>query len=194
MALENEIYIPHLCHYKGLPDTGSCGLCIVEVEGEVNTQYSCKLKVRDGMRIITKTEKIANIRRIAMEMLMAAHPEHCTGCVKYGVCEFQALTRNMEVTSGKMRRRSKKVHIADNDIFEYNMQKCVLCGRCVRICKVSCGKGILKYKKENGESYIAIDEEKFKDHLCNACGHKCAEVCPTAAIMTKKSFNEKNEV
>lgn len=73
-ALQNGVYIPHLCHHPDLPDIGSCRLCIVEVEGMEGVKPSCKLTVKDGMKVVTHSEKIDPLRKLAMELLLAAHP------------------------------------------------------------------------------------------------------------------------
>ena len=74
-ALQNGIYIPHLCHHPDLPELGSCRLCIVEVEGEDGVTPSCKLEAKDGMVIRTKSDQISHLRNLSMELILAAHPE-----------------------------------------------------------------------------------------------------------------------
>ena len=79
-ALQNGIYIPHLCHHPDLPELGSCRLCIVEVEGKEGVHPSCELRAEEGMVIRTKTEQISALRNLSMELLLAAHPEDCSTC------------------------------------------------------------------------------------------------------------------
>ena len=91
-ALQNGIYIPHLCHHPDLPDLGSCRLCIVEAEeGMEGVQPSCKLKASQGMKVTTDSPFIHDLRKLAMELLLAAHPEDRSTCPKYGRCELQTL-------------------------------------------------------------------------------------------------------
>ena len=106
-ALQNGIYIPHLCHHPDLPDIGSCRLCIVEVEGMEGVHPSCKLQAKEGMKITTNSEKIAPLRKLAMELLLAAHPEDCSTCPKYGRCELQTLIQYMGVSATRMNTRVK---------------------------------------------------------------------------------------
>ena len=101
-ALQNGIYIPHLCHHPDLPELGSCRLCIVEVEGQEGVQPSCKLKAAEGMVIRTKSERINKLRNLSMELLLAAHPEDCSTCPKYGKCELQTLIQYMGVSATRM--------------------------------------------------------------------------------------------
>ena len=106
-ALQNGIYIPHLCHHPDLPDIGSCRLCIVEVEGMEGVHPSCKLQAKEGMKVTTNSEKIAPLRKLAMELLLAAHPEDCSTCPKYGRCELQTLIQYMGVSATRMNTRVK---------------------------------------------------------------------------------------
>ena len=88
-ALENGIYIPHLCHHKDLSPLGSCRMCVVEVEGQEGVTTSCTLKAKDGMVIKTKTAELERLRMLALELLLTGHPEDCSTCPKYGNCELQ---------------------------------------------------------------------------------------------------------
>ena len=90
-ALENGIYIPHLCHHKDLSPLGSCRMCVVEVDGMEGLTTSCTLKAQDGMVVHTKTPAAVEMRMLAMELLLAGHPEDCSTCPKYGNCELQML-------------------------------------------------------------------------------------------------------
>ena len=83
-ALQAGIYIPHLCHHPDLPENGSCRLCVVEVDGVEGAVPSCTLKPKDGMNIRTKSDRLSSLRAMALELLLAGHPEDCSTCPKYG--------------------------------------------------------------------------------------------------------------
>ena len=182
-ALQNGIYIPHLCHHPDLPDIGSCRLCIVEVEGEQGVQPACKLTVREGMKVITDSPRIAPLRKLAMELLLAAHPEDCSTCPKYGRCELQTLIQYMGVSATRMHTRVKGFAQNDkNPLLIHDMNRCVLCGRCVRACGDLRGVGVLQYNKKELETYVGTLQDKLlTDSDCRFCG-ACAEVCPTGTI------------
>lgn len=182
-ALQNGIYIPHLCHHPDLPDIGSCRLCIVEVEGQEGVQPACKLTVREGMKITTDSPRIAPLRKLAMELLLAAHPEDCSTCPKYGRCELQTLIQYMGVSATRMHTRIKGFAQNDkNPLLIHDMNRCVLCGRCVRACADLRGVGVLQYNKKDMETYVGTLHNKLlKDTGCRFCG-ACAEVCPTGTI------------
>lgn len=182
-ALQNGIYIPHLCHHPDLPDIGSCRLCIVEVEGEEGVQPACKLAVREGLKVTTDSPRIAAQRKLAMELLLAAHPEDCSTCPKYGRCELQTLIQYMGVSATRMHTRIKGFAQNNrNPLLIHDMNRCVLCGRCVRACNDLRGVGVLQYNKKDMETYVGtLQDRLLKDSGCRFCG-ACAEVCPTGTI------------
>lgn len=182
-ALANGIYIPHLCHHPDLPDIGTCRLCIVEVEGRDGVTPSCKLTAQEGMKVVTDSPAIAPLRKLAMELILAAHPEDCSTCPKYGRCELQTLIQYMGVSATRMRTRVKGFpKNDDNPLFTHDMNRCVLCGRCVRACNDMRGVGAIQYSKQELETYVGTLHEKLlKDAGCRFCG-ACAEVCPTGTI------------
>ena len=188
-ALNNGIYIPHLCHHPDLPDIGSCRLCIVEVEGRDGVCPSCKLEAEDGMIIHTDSEQIAHLRRLSMELILAAHPEDCSTCPKYGQCEFQTLIQYMGVSATRMNTRVKGFPVNDsNPLIIHDMNRCVLCGRCVRACNDLRGVGVLQYNKHEMETYVGtLHDRLLKDSDCRFCG-ACAEVCPTGTIRDMMNY------
>ena len=193
-ALDAGIYIPHLCHHPNLKDIGACRMCVVEVEGEEDIMSSCTLYPKEGMVITTDSERIRKKRNLSMELLLAGHPEECTSCPKYGKCELQSLTQYIEAGNTRLHHRSKGMKVEEgNPLIIHDMNRCVLCGRCVRACSELRGVGILDYKKKGNEVYIGIAEGKsLKDADCRFCT-ACVEVCPTGAIRDKLSLMDSDE-
>ena len=185
-ALENGIYIPHLCHHPNLPENGSCRMCIVEVEGEDKPVTSCTLKPKDGMVIRTKSEQISKLRSLSLELLLGGHPEECSTCPKYGNCELQTLIQYIGATNSRMKTRSRGFKQEEgNPLIIHDMNRCVLCGRCVRACNDLRGVGVLQYQKKGMETYVgALHNKLLIDADCRFCG-ACAEVCPTGTIRDK---------
>ncbi|MFV0465400.1 MAG: FAD-dependent oxidoreductase [Lachnospiraceae bacterium] len=185
-ALDAGIYIPHLCHHKDLNPLGSCRMCIVEVEGEKGVTTSCTLQAKDGLNIRTNNEEIKKLRMLALELLLTGHPEECTGCPKYGNCELQTLIQYIGPKTGRMKMRTKGFKPQDaNPLLVHDMNRCVLCGRCVRACNEMRGVKVLQYNKKELESYIGtLHNKTLKDADCRFCG-ACAEVCPTGTIRDK---------
>ncbi len=185
-ALEAGIYIPHLCHHPDLPDIGACRMCIVDVEGEPQPVTSCTLKSIEGLIIHTNSERLRQLRNLALELLLAAHPEECSTCPKYGNCELQSLIQYIGANTSRMRHRSKGFKVEeDNPLIVHDMNRCVLCGRCVRVCNDLRGVKILNYQKKDLEYYVgAVPNKLLKEADCRFCT-ACVEVCPTGAIRDK---------
>lgn len=188
-ALTNGIYIPHLCHHPDLPDIGSCRLCLVEVAGQEGVTPACELKAEDGMVITTHSEAIEHLRKLSMELILAAHPEDCSTCPKFGRCELQTLIQYMGVSSTRMQTRVKGFAKNNaNPLYIHDMNRCVLCGRCVRACNDLRGVGVLQYSKQGLETCVSTLHGKLlKDADCRFCG-ACAEVCPTGTIRDVINF------
>ncbi len=185
-ALKAGIYIPHLCHHKDLSPLGSCRMCVVEVEGQEGVRTSCTLKAKDGLVIKTKTPEVDRLRRLALELLLTGHPAECTGCPKYGNCELQMMIQYIGPKTGRLKMRIKGFKpVEDNPLIIHDMNRCVLCGRCVRACNELRGVKVLQYQKNDMETYVGTLQNKLlKDADCRFCG-ACAEVCPTGTIRDK---------
>ena len=190
-ALENGIYIPHLCHHKDLSPLGSCRMCVVEVGGQEGVTTSCTLKAKDGMVIKTKTAELERLRMLALELLLTGHPEDCSTCPKYGNCELQMLIQYIGPKTGRLKMRTKGFRPQeDNPLIIHDMNRCVLCGRCVRACNELRGVKVLQYQKKDMETYVGTVHNKLlKDADCRFCG-ACAEVCPTGTIRDKLMNSE----
>ncbi|HEX3030586.1 MAG TPA: FAD-dependent oxidoreductase [Clostridia bacterium] len=199
-ALEAGIYIPHLCHHPDLPENASCRMCIVEVEGIEGVVPSCTLHAKDGMKVKTKSQRLTKLRSLALELLLAGHPEDCSTCPKYGNCELQTLIQYMGGAGADMKHRVKGFKTQEeNPLLVHDMNRCVLCGRCVRACNDLRGVGVLQYQKKDMETYVgALHDKLLIDADCRFC-QACAEVCPTGSIrdklmMTNSDNKPKEEV
>lgn len=191
-ALDAGIYIPHLCHHRDLNPLGSCRMCVVEVEGQEGVTTSCTLKAKDGLKIKTKTPKVERLRMLALELLLSGHPQDCSTCPKYGNCELQMLIQYIGPKSGRLKMRTKGFKPQeDNPLILHDMNRCVLCGRCVRACNELRGVKVLQYQKKDMETYVGtLHGRLLKDADCRFCG-ACAEVCPTGTIRDKVLDSEK---
>lgn len=192
-ALEAGIYIPHLCHHPDLPENGSCRMCIVEVEGQEKPVTSCTLKARDGLNIRTNSEQLTMLRSLALELLLSGHPEDCSTCPKYGNCELQTLIQYIGANNARMKCRTKGFKAQEeNPLIVHDMNRCVLCGRCVRACNDLRGVHVLQYQKKDLETYVGTLHNKLlKDADCRFC-QACTEVCPTGTIRDKRQMMQEN--
>lgn len=188
-ALEAGIYIPHICSHPDLESIGECKLCVVNIEGVDGAVTSCTTKVKEGMKVYTKGERLDTIRRIAMELMLAAHPHDCTTCKMYLHCEFQAMMQYTNAVNGRMRDVTKKTTFINvkNPLIVKEMERCIQCGRCIRVCKDVRKVGVLKLNKfkENNEIYVGTEGDvSLADAGCKFCS-ACVEVCPTGSLQDK---------
>jgi formate dehydrogenase (NADP+) beta subunit len=189
LALDAGIYIPHLCHHPSLKELGSCRMCIVEVEGEAEVVTSCTLKAKEGLKINTNSDRLRKLRNLALELILAGHPEECSTCPKYGCCELQSLIQYIGANTARMKHRSKGIKVEDgNPLIDHDMNRCVLCGRCVRACNDLRGVKVLNYQKRDLEFYVGTLHNKLlADANCRFC-NACTQVCPTGSIRDKISL------
>jgi NADPH-dependent glutamate synthase beta subunit-like oxidoreductase/Pyruvate/2-oxoacid:ferredoxin oxidoreductase delta subunit/ferredoxin len=188
-ALDGGIYIPHLCHHPDLNPVSSCRLCIVEIEGVEGVPTSCTTPAEDGMVVKTKTPLVDNMRRLAMELLLADHPAECTGCSQYLNCELQSVKQYLGISEElSVRKRLKPIPMnVSNPLIVHDFTRCISCGRCVRACNELRGVGVLAPVKTGRDlsAGIGIGGLSLKDANCRFCG-ACVAVCPTGAIRDKE--------
>ena len=193
-ALEADIYIPHLCHHPDLPDIGECRLCVVEIQGCAEIKTSCTTLVEEGMIIHTKTEKLNSMRRLSMELMLANHVDDCTTCPKYLKCELQSLIQYLEVSTSRLRRTLNSVPVnTSNPLFVRDLNRCVACGRCVRVCRDVRGIDVLDYQTTEDDR-VMVDvrnHHQMAEEHCRFCG-ACVEVCPTGALQDKEGVLKPN--
>jgi NADPH-dependent glutamate synthase beta subunit-like oxidoreductase len=138
------------------------------------------------MAIHTDTEAVRHLRQVAMELLLASHPEDCTSCTVYLKCELQSVIQYLGVVGGRLRRLPKE-HTAlasgpKDAVVKREAERCIQCGRCVRACSDLRGVGALEFRKKDGETYVGIaGDVALSASDCRYCG-ACVAVCPTGAI------------
>jgi formate dehydrogenase major subunit/NADH-quinone oxidoreductase subunit G len=180
----NGIKIPILCHDKKLKPFGACRMCLVEVEQMKGRQIpACTTPITEGMIIRTDTPDIIKARKLVLELLLLNHPLDCPVCDKGGDCDLQNLTYEYQVNSNRF-VDSKFQHEIDynNPLIERDMNRCVLCGKCVRICDEIVGFGALTFIDRGIETKIGCEFEKGLD--CEFCG-SCVSVCPVGSLLAR---------
>ena len=187
-ALANGIYIPHLCYHPALTPSGSCRLCLVEVEGIRGLVTACSTPVAEGMVVHTETALTSRLRKAALELILLEHPLDCLICPKNLRCELQAVAQYIGVDGLNIQRRVIEPKINDkNPLILIDSSKCILCGRCVSICNEVRKVGALTFINRGKETRVGtFFNSTLAEAGCRFCG-ACVEVCPTAALMDKDS-------
>jgi len=188
VALDSGIYIPNLCALRdNLEAMAACRLCFVEIEGQEQPVTACTETVAEGMVVNTRGERALRLARNAFELIMASHPVDCAHCAANGCCELQQIARHLKVKlkSQRFKKLLRELSVDDsNSFFSYNPNKCVLCGRCVRVCRQH-GIGILGFAHRGFQRVVTtFADEPFGNFRCQECG-ECVKVCPSGALVFK---------
>ena len=188
-ALQNDIYIPNLCAIRDRPEPhASCRLCFVEIEGVKEPVTACTTEVAEGMVVNTRGEKSLALARAGFELLMASHALDCAHCPANGECELQKIARHLKASlkTKRLRLLLRELPIDDsNPLFTYNPNKCVLCGRCVWVCRQDIKSGVFGFAHRGFERVMTtFADEPIGADRCLDCS-RCIEVCPTGALAFK---------
>ncbi|MGD9978864.1 MAG: [FeFe] hydrogenase, group A [Bacteroidales bacterium] len=187
----NGIRVPTLCSMKELSPTGACRLCVVEVEGRDSLVTSCSQVVEESMRIITHSPRVVRARKTLVELLLSNHPDDCLFCERNGSCELQSLAAELHIRERKVQRKSinHKLDLSSPSIVR-DPAKCILCGRCVRVCDEIQSVSTLEFVKRGCNTYIGTTMSRdLNFSSCIGCG-QCVLACPTSALNEHSNIDE----
>jgi NADH dehydrogenase/NADH:ubiquinone oxidoreductase subunit G len=177
------ISIPTICHHPKLIPFGGCRLCIVEVKDVPRPLTSCTTLVKEGMEVTTASPYLKRLRKTVLELILSDHPNDCMVCEKAGDCTLQELAYFYGIRENRFAGERRIYTKRDgNPFIERDMEKCILCGRCVKVCDEVMGVGAIDFAYRGFKSKICPPYER--DLECVFCG-QCVAVCPTGALTGK---------
>lgn len=191
----NGINVPTLCHMKDFIPTGACRICVVELEGSARLVSSCSFPVADGMKIWTHSPRVIEARKTIVELLLSNHPDDCLYCVRNTNCELQKLAKEYHVVERRIFGVKNKFKPDFSSVsIVRNPNKCILCGRCVRVCEEIMGVNCIEYTYRGSKTCIATTLQRgLNTSSCVNCG-QCIMVCPTGALSEKNQTLAVKEV
>jgi predicted molibdopterin-dependent oxidoreductase YjgC len=192
VARENGINIPTLCYHKDLSPTGNCRMCVVNVKGSRFLQAACVTQVWEGMEIDTQSQQVIASRKLTLEMMLANHPRECLTCDVSGECELQDLAYEyqVEVPAWGSKGTRYQVDSDPNPFVRVDMNKCILCRRCVEACAEIQVRDVWGVAKRGFEEVIVAGAgTTMLEARCESCG-QCVAYCPTGALSNKLSYGQ----
>ncbi len=189
VARRNGVYIPAICYSDRFGAIGACRICAVEIAGMKKPMLSCAMKVKDGMEIITDSEKVMEFRKKIVWEWDKFHPLQCGVCDKSGECQLQDINYELDITENPLEEQVDPLTIPDRSIhyewriIHHDANLCIQCRRCVTICDRVVNFGILALVKKDWGGR-EIDTKDGKPLECEFCG-QCVSICPTGAMSSK---------
>jgi NADH dehydrogenase/NADH:ubiquinone oxidoreductase subunit G len=187
------VHIPNLCYLKGMRGIGACRLCLVEIEGMKAPMIACTTKAKDGMVVNTNTERVREIRRFVIDLILSMHPLDCMTCTKAGACNLQRYAYDFELKESSFTRK-RFGHPVDeaNPFIKRDPDYCILCGRCVRVCKEQ-NTNVLDFMGRGvGARVITAMDRPLQESGCTFCG-SCVDACPVNALLEADRWRKGRE-
>lgn len=158
-------------------------MCLVEIEGMKAPVTACTMQVKEGMSILTNTERVREVRKFVIDLIVSMHPLDCMTCTKVGVCNLQNYAYEFEIKESSFSRKKLGFNIDDaNPFIKLAPDYCILCSKCIRVCKHQ-GTNVLEFKGRGvGSKIIAGGDQALHESDCTFCG-SCVDVCPVNAIL-----------
>ncbi len=187
-ARENGIFIPTLCYYQATARVGGCRVCVVELEGSRTLVAACAMPVSPNMVIKTDTKRVRDAQRLVIELMWSSGDHNCLTCESNGRCELQDLVYWLKIDTPrfKIQPPGYKVEIS-NSMIQRDLNKCILCGRCIRACNDIQVNEVLDFFERGSRMKVgpAFDSDYISSE-CVFCG-ACIDACPTGAITNKQA-------
>lgn len=187
----NGLHVPTICSMKDLSPTGACRMCVVEVEGRENLVPACSFPIDESLKVSTHSPRVLKARKTNVELLLSNHPDDCLYCERNGSCELQSLAEDLNIRERRIQGKKSPYKIdRSSPAIIRDPAKCILCGRCVRICEELMATSALDFAHRGNELHISTTLGKpLNFSNCTACG-QCLIACPTGALIEHIQFPE----
>ena len=178
--------IPSLCFLKDINEIGACRICVVEVKGARSLVASCVYPVSEGMEVYTNTEKVRKSRQLTLELILSNHRMDCLTCARNAHCELRQLASDLNIDAVRYANDDMPPQIEDSALhLVRDNSKCVLCRRCVAVCRKTQEVGVIGPNDRGFATHIgcAFDRD-LAEVDCVSCG-QCIVACPTGALQER---------
>lgn len=188
-CLSHDIYIPNLCHIDGMTlPSALCRMCFVEIEGKAGPVPACTVEVEAGMVVRTDTEGVRHLQRSGLRLILSVHHVDCKNCPANKKCALQRIAKFLKVglkPKGLDRYLKEPDIVRDHPFLDYFPNRCVLCGKCCRVCRTQHGRSTLTFAKRGFNTVISFfGEPNRSDQDCDSCS-ACVEICPVGALVVR---------
>lgn len=186
VARQNGIDIPTLCNLEGITSSGGCRLCMVEMANG-KLLPACLTEIQEGMEVVTSTDRLHKYRQMIIQLLFSERNHICAVCVANGHCELQEMAQRLGVTHIPYEYLNPAYTLdGSHPQFEVDHNRCILCGRCIRVCDEIEGAHVRDLKGRGVNTLVITDFDTpwGQSVDCTSCG-KCVHVCPTGALAEK---------
>ena len=188
VARGQGIPIPTLCQYAGTTNVGACRVCVVEVENAKTLVPSCCTPIAPGMIVKTGTPRVIAGRKLVVELLWSSGDHNCLTCEKNGACELQDLIYQLGLEKPRFQIAPPGHKIEQtNAMIQRDLNKCILCGRCVRVCNEIQVNEVLDFSGRGAKTKVGpAFGADYIDSICYFCG-ECVDACPVGALTFKQA-------
>lgn len=185
-AATAKVNIPKLCYHPDLPAWAACGICVVKLEGSAKLVRSCALEAAEGMKVITHDSELHEVRRTVIELILSTHPNSCLTCPRNGTCELQTLAADFGIREQPYEQIVREIEPdTSTPSIVLNPEKCVSCGRCVKVCQGLQDVWALEFLDRGDQMRMApAGDIELNESPCIKCG-QCSAHCPVGAIFEK---------